>query len=118
MTLQDTISQSLTVQQGATWREVLTWTDSAGEAIDLSTGFTASLVARVNVDDVAAVIDLDESSGLTLGDGTITIEQTATETTAFDFDKASYNLEITETVSSDVQRAYQGNIVLSKDVNY
>lgn len=118
MTIQDTVSQNLSILEGATYRITLAYNDAAGDPVDISTGFTAELKARVNLSDVTPVIDLSNGSGLTLGNGTIAVEMTAAETTALDFDKATWNLEITETASSDVNRSHQGIVTLSKDVNY
>ena len=71
------------IEQGATFRRVITWKDSAGTAIDL-TGYTARAQARLTYDTAATIFSLTSAAGITLGGaaGTIAIVIAAGTTAA------------------------------------
>lgn len=68
---------NIEADQGATWAEVWTWTDSGGVPVDLS-GYTAKLEWATEQGDV--VLSLTESSGIVLGGAMGTISPTASAT--------------------------------------
>lgn len=109
---------NFTIEQGATFSKVITWSDSNGALIDL-TSYTAAMKARVNKSDSATVIISSGGSQnltITLGGalGTITLAMTAAQTAALSFDKAYYDLELT--LSGTVTRLLKGIITLDKEV--
>jgi len=93
-------SQCIDIQidKGSTFRETLTW--KSGEAgsevpVDL-TGYDAKLQVRKNVESTTTLVELSvANSGITLNDqGEIAFYISATDSTAFDFSSAVYELEI------------------------
>lgn len=70
---------------------------AAGVNVNLTTGYTAKLQARVNPDDASPVISLDNTAGLVLGNGTIVASFANADTAAYDFETATFELEITQT---------------------
>lgn len=108
---------NLVIEQGATFDPVFTWKDQNGLPINL-TGFTARMQIRETVDSVAVLHELTtENGGLTLGGsaGTITVQISATDTAAFDFEQAVYDLEV-EAANGGVTRLLRGFATLSKEV--
>ena len=103
------------IEQGATFSKVVTWYDSSGSLVDL-TSYTAALKAKVNKDDANAVIDSTSNLTITLGGaaGTITFAMTASQTAALTFRTAYYDLELT--LSGTVTRLLKGLITLDKEV--
>ncbi len=89
--------------------------DSTGSDVDLSTGYTAKLQARNDPDDTSAIISLTDSSGLTLGDGKVTATITSTNSAAYTFDSAHYELEVTSVPGGEVKTIRGGTIKLVKD---
>jgi hypothetical protein len=85
--------------------------------VDL-TGFTARMQIRETVDATAVLKSLTtENGGITLGDtaGTVDLLISATETAAFTFGNAVYDLELIDG-SGIVTRLLSGNVSLSKEV--
>ena len=109
----------LTIEQGATFNQIITWQDPAGAAIDI-TSFTAKLQVR----DTKGSLLLDLSttpnangSKLTLGgsNGQITILITATDTAAMTFTTARYDLKLTAP-NGVATRLIKGAVSLDKQV--
>lgn len=91
-------SVELDIFQGVTFEKEFAVLDDAGVAINLTSGYTAKLQARINQADAAAVVDLANGSGLTLGNGKITMSLAADDAQALDFDSpARYWLVLTQT---------------------
>lgn len=108
-------SVSLDIFQGTDWSHVFAVVDDAGDPIDLSSGYTAKLEARINQTDTVAVIALTHAAGLTLGNGTITATIDADDTGALDFDsKATYWLVLTKTSGTVVTLIAAGKVQLHK----
>jgi hypothetical protein len=104
-----------TIEQGATFNLLLTW-EINNVAVNL-TGYTARLQARVDVQDTATVLSLTTGAGITLGGaaGTISIDQTATQTTALPMGEYVYDLELVSG-GGTVTRLVQGELVISPEV--
>jgi hypothetical protein len=84
--------------------------------VDL-TGYTARMHIREDIEDVTPVHTMTtEDGGITLGDaaGTITLAIPATDTAAFDFDRAVYDLEIVS--DGAVTAVISGEISLLREV--
>lgn len=91
-------SVELDIFQGVTFSKEFIVLDADGVALDISSGYTAKLQARINQADAAAVVDLANGSGLTLASGKITMALDADDTQALDFDSAArYWLVLTKT---------------------
>lgn len=107
--------QNIELKQGDDNEIIFAIVDSAGDAVDLSTGYTAKLQARVNQTDSAAVLSVTEATGLTLGDGTIKFVSSATASALLTFSTATYELEITKTTGAIVKTVRRGTITLRKN---
>ena len=109
-------SFDFTIEQGATFNLVMTWKID-GVAVNL-TGYTARLQARVDVADTTTVLSMTTAGGgITLGGaaGTITLDQTATQTTALSVGSFVYDLEIISSAAV-VTRLLQGELIISAEV--
>jgi len=81
------------------------------------TGYTARMQIRESIDDVTEILELTDVAGLDLivNGAQITITMTATETAAFTFDQAVYDLEMISGTGA-VKRLLEGSVILSKEV--
>jgi hypothetical protein len=108
-------SFDFTIEQGATFNLLMTYKID-NVAVNL-TGYTARLKARVDVEDTEVILSLTtENGGITLGGvlGTISLDQSATETTLLQTGSFVYDLElITE---STVTRLLQGELIILAEV--
>lgn len=107
----------LYIEQGATFVKQITWKDSSGTPVDLS-GYTARMQFRSSVNSDTILFSATTTNGkITLGGaaGTIDIEIDATDTTAFAFVSAVYDLEL-ESASGFVTRLLEGGVEVSKEV--
>ena len=105
-----------TIEQGATFNLLLTWKIN-GTPVNL-TGYTARLAARVDVEDTEVILSLTTSNGgITLGGsaGTISLDQTATQTTILPAGTYVYDLELIAS-NSTVTRLVQGELLISPEV--
>lgn len=111
----------LTIEQGATFKKVLTWKAGAVPApVDL-TGCTARMHIRGVITDTLPLITLTtENGGITLGGaaGTILLLITATATSAITWTAAVYDLEIILPAAPEpeVRRLLYGPVVVSPEV--
>lgn len=107
---------NFTIEQGATFNLLLTWEiDSVPVNI---TNWTARLQARVDVEDSEVILSLTTSNGgITLGGaaGTISLDQTATQTTLLPAGTYVYDLELISAVGA-VTRLVQGELNISAEV--
>jgi len=104
------------VEQGSTYNKRIQWKDSSGTAVNIA-GYTAFLEVKNNKQETAALISLSIGSGITLttpASGILDIAITATQTAAFDFDRAVYDLVLVN--GSTKYRLMEGNVVLSRRV--
>jgi len=105
-----------TIEQGATFNLLLTW--KINNVLVNLTGYTARLSARVDVEDTEVILSLTTSNGgITLGGalGTISLDQTAIQTTALPFGQFVYDLELISSVGV-VTRLLQGELSISPEV--
>lgn len=107
----------LMIEQGATFNQTVTWKDSTGAAVDL-TGYSARMQFRPSVNAPTVYFSATSSDGrIVLGGtaGTITINISAVETTAFTFVSAVYDLEL-QSASGVVTRLLEGGVAVSREV--
>ena len=109
---------NLSIDAGATYQLTVTWNDSAGDPIDL-TSYTARMKLK-NTYGGSALVSLTESDGITLGGsaGTIliTIPDTLTATLAStSHTKGIYDLEV-ESSGGVTTRLLEGKWVCSPEV--
>jgi hypothetical protein len=108
----------LLIEQGATFRKVLTWkAGTPAVAVNL-TGCTARMHMRGVITDTVPLITLTtENGGITLGGvaGTIELVITATATAAITWTTAVYDLEIVF-ASGDVRRLVYGPVTVTPEV--
>jgi hypothetical protein len=108
----------LLVEQGATFRKVLTWkAGTPAVPVDL-TGCTARMQFRADITAAAPLVTLTtENGGIVLGGalGTIELIITATTTAAFAWATAVYDLELAF-ASGDVRRLIYGAVTVSPEV--
>lgn len=114
----------LTIEQGATWNQIIIWTDSTGAPVPL-TGFIGRMQARTTIPGSSTLIDLTTANGGVLIDapnGTITLVMTAAQTAALNWPAGSwvqdvgfYQLEL-ESPTGFVTRLLKGKITLDPEV--
>lgn len=108
----------LAIEQGATFRKVLTWkAGTPAVAVDL-TGCTARMQIRKEIANATPYVELTtENGGIELGDvaGTITLFISPTDTAAFTWTTGVYDLEI-EFSPTDVRRLVYGSVTVSPEV--
>jgi predicted MFS family arabinose efflux permease len=105
-----------TIEQGATFNLLLTWKID-GTPVNI-TNWTARLAARVDVEDSEVILSLATSNGgITLGGaaGTISLDQTATQTALLPGGTYVYDLELISAVGA-VTRLVQGELDISPEV--
>lgn len=107
---------NLVIEQGATFRRVLTWS-IAGVAVNL-TGYTARMQVRADY-DAAPILSLtsDPGGGITLGGsaGTITVLASASLTAALTPGAYLYDLEL-ESADGTVTRLLKGQATVDPEV--
>lgn len=106
----------LNIEQGATFRYSLNWT-AEDVPVDL-TGCTARMQIRLDVGSPVVIAELlTQNAGIVLNTtpGQVDLYISATNTAAFNFDTAVYDLEIMFS-SGDVCRLIEGEVVLSLEV--
>lgn len=106
---------NFTIEQGATFNLLMTWKID-NVAVNL-TGYTARLQARIDVDETETILSLTTGAGITLGGaaGTITLDQTATQTALLPKGEYVYDLEL-QSSGGVVTRLLQGELNISAEV--
>jgi len=106
---------NFTIEQGATFNLLMTWKID-NVAVNL-TGYTARLQARIDVDEIDTILSLTTGAGITLGGaaGTISLDQTATQTTLLPKGEYVYDLEL-QSSGGIVTRLLQGELNISAEV--
>lgn len=115
MTITPAKYNDLVIYQGATFTEVLSFTDSENNIIDL-TGFRASMKIRKSY-LTQTIIDLNtENDKITLEEslGKLTLSIPANETKILKSGNYIYNLELIQ--DDKVDRYLQGSIFISAEV--
>ena len=111
---------NLTIEQGATWRHSLSLkagTGAQAPALDL-TGYTARMQLRTELDAPDVLLELTTTNTritITPLEGRIDLLVSATDTTALEFDRAVYDLEM-ESAGGEVTRVLTGLVTLSRQV--
>lgn len=111
-------NRDLTIEQGADFVLNLTWLTNAGAVIDL-TGYTAAFTAKKLKSDTATILSATSAGGqitLSATAPNIVINIPGATTAAYDFITGFYNLDLTQTSSSDITRLLQGLVYLDKEV--
>jgi hypothetical protein len=106
---------NFTIEQGATFNLLMTWKID-NVAVNL-TGYTARLQARIDVDEIETILSLTTGAGITLGGaaGTISLDQTATQTALLPKGEYVYDLEL-QSSGGIVTRLLQGELNISAEV--
>ena len=106
---------NFTIEQGATFNLLMTWKID-NVAVNL-TGYTARLQARIDVDETETILSLTTGAGITLGGaaGTISLDQTATQTALLPKGQYVYDLEL-QSSGGIVTRLLQGELNISAEV--
>lgn len=107
---------NITLEQGVTWRTVVTVEDSDGAPVDL-TGATARMHIRENLDSPTPLLALTNGSGITVGGaaGKLVLLLTDEQTAAITWRYAVYDLEI-ETGGGEVSRILKGQVEVDREV--
>jgi len=118
---------SFAIEQGATTKFEIQYTDGAGDPIDL-TNYSARMHIRETYDSASTILAMtnvldSDGTGLNLNgisntqplsEGKIGVYISATVTAAFDFSQAVYDLELVN--GTEVIRLIQGTVKLSREV--
>jgi hypothetical protein len=106
---------NFTIEQGATFNLLMTWKID-NVAVNL-TGYTARLQARIDVDETDTILSLTTGAGITLGGaaGTISLDQTATQTALLPKGEYVYDLDL-QSSGGIVTRLLQGELNISAEV--
>lgn len=110
------------IEQGSTFTLNLSYKNSAGTVIDLSSGYTARMKIKDSPDgEVIASTESSDSPKNTISialastGNNIIVTIPASATTAFTFETAVYDLELV--ASSNVERVVEGRVKLDKSVS-
>lgn len=106
------------IDQGSLWTLQIEYQDPNGTPIDL-TNTTAEMQLRSLPSDPNVALTLSSANGdivITALTGIIDITATSQQTGAVDEGTYYYDLEITDTVTNQVTRIIQGQIVVSAEV--
>ena len=105
------------VDQGTAFDMIVAYKQEDGSAVDI-TGYTAKMIVRDYIGGTA-LLTLTNGSGLTIGnaEGFVQVVMTATQTAAFTFNKAVYDLEVYPAgAAADAVKLLRGTITLNKEV--
>lgn len=106
---------NIVIEQGTTFNPVFTYSDENNTPIDL-TGYDARMQIRSSKTASTTIDDLTVGDGITLGGaaGTITLLISDTDTAAFTFKNAVYDLELISG-SGVVTRLLEGSVTLKTE---
>lgn len=109
---------NITIYQGTTHYQEFQWkVGSPAVAVDL-TGYTARMQIRPKIVDPTVICSLTtENGGIVISDpvnGKFSINISATDTAAFEFKNAVYDIELV--IGSNVRRLFGGTVTLSPEV--
>lgn len=108
---------NITVDQGASYSQVITWKDSNGDPISL-VGWTARMQVRGLPSSTSTVIELTTENGrIALGGaaGTVTLTITAADTATLPSGVMKYDLELV--TGSTVERLLMGTFTVRGEVS-
>jgi len=106
------------VYRGATFKKVITWKDENNVVVNV-TGFKARLHMRETVESSTPFLTLTtENGGITLGGaaGTITLQTSASATSAILATEGVYDLEMIAQDNITVTRLLEGLVFVSPEV--
>ena len=108
----------LTIIQGSTNSFVFEWVGSDGNPVDVSTGYTAQMQARVHESSATTLFDLTSAGGdITLeANGKITAKLDAADSAALNFTRAVYDLTLTKIATGEKYRLVKDRVVLDRSV--
>ena len=111
---------NLVIEQGATFTHQLQLRDGPDiySPVKDLTGYTARIQLRSDINSPDVILELTTENGriaLSPLEGKIQLKLSATETSALDFAKAVYDMEVSSP-TGDVTRVIQGNFSLSRQV--
>jgi hypothetical protein len=111
----------ITIEQGATFTLNLSYKDSDGAVVDLSSGYTGRMKIRESTGGtiIASTESGDSpkntlSIALAASGNNIIVTMSATNTASLDFDNAVYDLELFS--GATVDRIIEGRVFLSKEI--
>ena len=111
----------ITIEQGATFTLPVSYKNSAGSVVNLSSGYSARMRIKESVGGtLLASTESGDSTGATISvslaasGNNITITMTAANTAALTFDHAVYDFELIS--GSVVDRIIEGRVSLKKEV--
>lgn len=107
----------LTIRQGSTWTQSVTWKDSDGNPVSL-VGYTARMQVRPVVQSETVIVALTTENGrIALGgaNGTLTLELDADTTAAIQQSSGVYDLEL-ESSDGTVTAILQGRVKFPREV--
>lgn len=111
-------THDIIVEEGSVFELFFEYRDCNEALIDL-TGYTAQMQIREAKDDVSFLVEVTETSGITLGGaaGTVLIRIAANITNALNFSKGVYDVELSEAGdSTKTRRVLEGKVKFSKQV--
>ena len=105
----------ITIEQGATFSLPISYKDSTGSVVNLSSGYTSRMMINESAGGTT-IKSLTNGSGMTLAasGNNIVVDISATDTASMDFDNAVYDLEIVSW--STVTRVLEGKVKLSREI--
>lgn len=115
------LTHNITINKGATYRQVFVWSQgSPAVPVDVTT-YTARMQVREDIDDVTPILDITTTPAatgdITLGttDGLVTVFISDTTSTAITVDGGVYDLEMVA-AGGDVTRLLEGAVVFTSEV--
>lgn len=110
-------SSDLTINQGATFSQVINWKTGSPAAFVNTTGYTARMQARPSYTSATVTAELTTSNGrISLTNaGVITLSLTATETAALAAGRYVYDLEMVSS-GGQVTRLLEGVLTVTPEV--
>jgi len=108
---------NLTIYQGATWTQAVTWRSGATRAVVDVSGYSARMQLRTSATAASSAIELTTANGrITLGgvNGRISLLLSATETAALAAGEYVYDLELF--AGTVVTRVLQGTVTVVAEV--
>lgn len=115
-------AQKLNIQidKGATFKSALIWKIGDPSVAKDLTGYTGRMQLRESIESTTVLHSMTtENGGISIDGptGTIQLFISDTDTTAFDFDEAVYDLELIDTGDTgDVRRLVEGDVELFDEV--
>jgi len=110
------VKLDLTIEKGASFRKTFIWKDSDKVVIDL-TNYTARMQIRKNVNSTSIIQELTTENGgisITALEGKIELYISDTDTSAMDFNKGVYDIELL--VDTEIVKFSRGNVYIIEEI--